>query len=330
MNCRICKANKIITKYKNVAGYKINRSFSIKECLNCGVCFTDPFLNSKEYKKYHNAHQVVFNGAGKDSDVDQYLEDKDLEWEKLGYATRLKNIIDIKPNMRRVLDVGCGAGIFLDYLKNKGFYVEGVELSPWGYNIAKNRLGLKIHNNLIENLTPPSNKFDVITLYDVLEHTTNPNDFLITLKKWLKKDGVVIINLPNIDSMISNSTKDLWNKLCPPDHTFHFNNKSISYLLNKNGYNPISITTNSGNPGESLGQLAVGTWRKVGGHNKAVAKSLKMLNKPYSSNKSLLLALIKGTRVVGNRMGFFMQPYLRRIDKKAKGEGLNIVCNLYQ
>lgn len=329
MNCKICNSINLNLKYKRVPGYKINKSFSIIECLNCGVCFTSPFLNSSQYKQYHKAHQVAFNGAGRERDIEKYLDNKESAWLGLGYENRLKIISEIKPDVKRVLDIGCGAGLFLDYLKNKGFIVEGIELSPWGYEIAKYKLGLNIKNELIENLSPPSKKFDVITLYDVIEHTTNPNNFLQVLRKWLKKDGVVIINVPNINSAISNSTKELWNKLCPPDHTFHFSQESISYLLNRNGYRPISIKTNSGDPGESLSQLVVGFWVKASRYSKKASIALSKLNKPLGRNGSMLVRIIKGSRKTAYNLGPAIKPVLRYWNKKNKGEGLNIICRLY-
>ena len=325
------KLNKeIINKYKNIDGYKINRKFNIDKCENCGVCFTNPFLSSNEYSKYHELHQVAFNGAGNEETIDEYIKNKEVQWLKLGYVHRLERILSIKSDVKKLLDVGCGAGLYLDYLKSKGYSVEGIELSPWGYNIAKNKLGLKVHNDLIENLEPPRDKFDVITLYDVLEHTTNPNKFLQELKKWLKKDGMVMFNVPNIDSAISKSTKELWNKLCPPDHTFHFNAKSVSYLLNKNGYYPFSISTNNGELGESLGQFTIGVWHMIGEHSRPVAIALKILNKPFSKNEGALLILIKGSRKVANSAGFLLKPFMKSLNNKGKGEGLSVACRLYQ
>ncbi len=141
MKCRICSSSNTILKYRKVDGYKVKRTFRIIECLNCKVCFTDPFLNKQEYQKYHNKHQVAFNGAGDDSVIDVYIANKESKWDGLGYAARLKSIQSIKPQAKRFLNIGCGAGLYLDYLKSKGYYVEGIELSPWGYKIATNKLG---------------------------------------------------------------------------------------------------------------------------------------------------------------------------------------------
>ncbi len=135
--------------------------------------------------------------------------------------------------------------------------------------------------------------------------------------------------MPNIDSKISNSTKAYWNKLSPPDHTFHFNIESISYLLNKNGYRPISIKTNSGDPGESLSQLAIGFWVKMSKHNKKVNTALSKLNKPLARNKSILITIIKGSRKAAYYLGPTIKPALKHWNKKNKGEGLNIICKLY-
>jgi len=330
MKCPICNSEDINKKYKNIDGYKTNRKFDIDKCENCGVCFTNPFLSASEYSNYHKTHQVAFNGSGDEETIDEYIKNKEEQWLKLGYKYRIERIISIKPGVKRLLDIGCGAGLYLDYLKNKGYSVEGIELSPWGYNIAKNKLGLKVHNDLIENLEPPKVKFDVITLYDVIEHTTNPNTFLQEIKKWLKKDGLMIINVPNIDSKISKHAGKYWNKLSPPDHTLHFNEKSISYLLNKNGYYPFVISTNSGNPGESLSQITLAFWIYLSKYSKKISKALNKMNKPYSKNKGVYVAMLKASRVISSKLGFLAVPIISHYDKSKKGEGLNVVCRQYE
>jgi len=329
MKCKICSSNITTLKYRKVDGYKIKRTFRIVECSNCKVCFTDPFLSKQDYQSYHNKHQVAFNGSGDDSVINEYLANKEGQWYGLGYISRLQSIQRIRPQAKRFLDIGCGAGLYLDYLKSKGHYVEGIELSPWGYKVATERLGIKVHNNLLEKLKKPKIKFDVITLYDVIEHTTDPNSFLQELKKWITKDGIVVVNLPNIDSNISNAAKCYWNKLSPPDHTFHFNKESVSYLLNKNGYQPISIKTNSGDPGESLSQLTVGFWVRVAKHSKKVSNALPMLNKPLARNKPILVRILKGSRKAAFYLGPAIKPFLSHWNRKNKGEGLNIICKLY-
>lgn len=329
MKCKICESEQVAIKYKKINGYKIKRKFDILECSNCKVSFTDPFLSKKEYQDYHNKHQVAFNGAGNDSAIVEYLDNKQEQWKGLGYLDRLNGLLKAKPDAKRVLDIGCGAGLYLDFLKNEGFYVEGIELSPWGYNIATNTLGIKVQNNLIGNLAEPKSKFDVINLYDVVEHTTDPNGFLQDLKKWIKKDGIIMINLPNMDSKISISSNRYWNKISPPDHTFHFNIESICYLLNKNGFHPISISTNNGCPGESLSQLFIGVWFALSKHSKKIHRAISEVNQPASKNKYFITYIIKGTRKGAYYFGAILRPALNRWNRKNKGEGLNIVCKLY-
>ncbi len=330
MKCPVCKSQKMQNKYKDVEGFRIKKTFNIEECLNCGVYITSPTLSKSEYSNYHNKHQVAFNGTGDEESIANYLQNKKQQWVNFGYEKRLDRIVSVKPNAKKIMDIGCGAGFYLDFLKNRGFTVEGIELAPWGYNIAKEKLGLKVQNNLIENLKPPKNKFEVITLYDVIEHTTEPNAFLQELKKWLKKDGVLIINVPNIDSNISKHADKYWNKLSPPDHTLHFNEKSISYLLNKNGFYPFSISTNSGNPGESLSQITLAFWIYLSKYSKKINNALSKMNKPYSKNRDKYVAAIKASRVISSKLGFIAMPIIRGYDKSKKGEGLNVVCRQYE
>ena len=326
MECLICSSNQVKIRYQGVDGFRIDRKFDIYSCRTCKVSFTHPFLTDEEYSEFHNAHQVAFNGVGDNDLVDEYINNKEIYWRKLRFIKRLSEIKKIHPNANSILDIGCGAGFFLDYLKNNGYIVSGIELSPWGYSVAKKTLNLNVKNSLIEDIKPPKKKLDIITMYDVIEHTTDPLNTLDSVKKWLNKNGYLIINLPNIDSFVSKASGKYWNKLSPPDHTLHFNRYSISHLLNKSGYKIVNIATNSGSAQESMSQLAGGLWRVPARFSNSLTNALDLQNKSFSQNKSAAVAAIKGSKKVAEGLGFAAKPLIPVINKMGKGEGLRVIA----
>ncbi len=328
MNCRLCGSDQVKVLYKDVDGYKINRKFDIYICAKCTIAYTHPFLTKEEYHQYHDRNQVAFNGEGSDDLVKVYMENKKAYWDKLDFSKRLNEIRHVHPKSKSILDIGCGAGFFIDYLRSEGYSVSGIELSPWGYSVAKDVLDLNVKNALIEELNPPKNKFDIITLYDVIEHTTQPELTLASIKKWLKTSGYIIINLPNIDSAVARASGKYWNKLAPPDHTFHFNAQSIGYLLKKSGYKVINIATNSGDPRETMNQLAGGLWRIPASFSTTIGSALDKQYKDYNKNKSAWLKIIKGSKKIAEKAGFVANPILPILNSLKKGEGMRVIAQV--
>ena len=327
MKCRIClKTDTVSLKYKDIEGFRFPRKFDIYYCTECEVGFTYPFLTDKEYQEFHNVHQVAFNGAGDDGVIDSYLANKEAAWKGLKLEKRYSEILRQNPKTKRVLDIGCGAGIYLDFLRSKGLEVEGIEISPWGYKMATKKLGLKVHNKPIDKLSVPSKKFDVITMYDVLEHTTNPMGFLEDVKEWLADDGILIINLPNLGSVIARAAGKYWNKLAPPDHTFHFKKAGLKKLLEKANYSVENISTNHGSPSESFEQIAMSSWRIPAKFSKRMKKNLDMAGRPFSENRTIGTGIIKASKVAAGRVGFLGYGLLPFIGLADAGEGIRLVA----
>ena len=133
----------------------------------------------------------------------------------------------------RVLDYGAGSGKFAAYLSKKNFNTSVVE--PYNKEI-KNQSLLNI--NVYEKITdiPKSDCYDGITLWHVLEHLPNPEDVLSKIHNILEKKGVLIIALPNINSLDARYYKSYWAALDVPRHIWHYTVKGITSLVESKGF----------------------------------------------------------------------------------------------
>lgn len=134
------------------------------------------------------------------------------------------------------LKIGCGNGWFLDMVKNDVASVECIELSP--PQVLKLReKGYKCYDLMIEDLKIKK-KYDVICLFAVLEHVANVENFLTVLKKFLKPDGNIFIEVPNRKNILFSGFKvESFRKFYYRDiHLYYFTPKSLKKLLSKNGY----------------------------------------------------------------------------------------------
>ena len=126
-----------------------------------------------------------------------------------------------------LLDYGCGNGDFLNYMSEKKIKVTGVEKSLSSQKICQSR-GLNVFSS-VKKLE--QNSYSLITLWHVLEHVSNPSKCINTLSGILSKDGMLIIAVPNIQSIDSQFFKEEWEALDIPRHLWHFTSKGLVDLL---------------------------------------------------------------------------------------------------
>jgi 2-polyprenyl-3-methyl-5-hydroxy-6-metoxy-1,4-benzoquinol methylase len=134
------------------------------------------------------------------------------------------------------LDIGCSTGHWLYQIKPFVKKVYGLELNKQHSDFVNKKLKFPCFNNEVKNYNV-SDKFDVITFFQVFEHIPNPREFLMQIKKRLKKNGKLIIEIPNLDDPVlsmddNDSYKDFYYRR---PHEFYYNKKSLSYILNSVG-----------------------------------------------------------------------------------------------
>jgi 2-polyprenyl-3-methyl-5-hydroxy-6-metoxy-1,4-benzoquinol methylase len=139
-----------------------------------------------------------------------------------------------------VLDIGCGTGEFLKEIRNKNFIVTGVEPNAIARDFARNQNKLLVIDEHEIN-TISSKKFDIITLWHVLEHVSDLNLRISQVNSLLREDGILIIAVPNSDSWDAREYEKFWAAYDLPRHLYHFNQKSMQNLLLKGGFSLVQI-----------------------------------------------------------------------------------------
>ena len=181
------------------------------------------FQNNKAYykKKYNNDEQTYINSKIKQ----KYQNINRLSKGKL---------------FGKVLDIGCGKCEFISFFKKKGWEVTGIEQSEYSLNnkSIKNSVLIGNANEIIKRLIKQNKKYDLISLNNVLEHLLDPVIIINLIKKLLKKNGILSINIPNDESLfqkflIKNKIvkRNYW--VAYPDHINYFNIKSFEYFINQ-------------------------------------------------------------------------------------------------
>jgi 2-polyprenyl-3-methyl-5-hydroxy-6-metoxy-1,4-benzoquinol methylase len=203
-------------------------NFTICQCMNCGFKFTNPrpeqnvlgnYYKSEEYLSHNEEKKSVLNSIYKT--VKKHTLNKKLDL--INKLTKGKNI----------LDIGCGTGAFLDVCKNNGWNVFGIEPSNDARNFAKTNYKIETVFEESEISKFENEKFDIITMWHVLEHVPELNQRVQELNRMLKPNGTLIIAVPNSDSYDAKHYKSHWAAFDVPRHLYHFNTKTITQLLEK-------------------------------------------------------------------------------------------------
>jgi len=148
---------------------------------------------------------------------------------KRSYQYKFKIIKSFNPKAKSVLDYGTATGEFLSFMHKKTFSVSGVEPNKKARDIANDLLNKKVSVS-IDDL---SKKYDVITLWHVLEHIPNVDEIIEKLKQKLNPNGIILVAVPNFKSFDAVYYKKYWAAYDVPRHLWHFSPKSIERLFQK-------------------------------------------------------------------------------------------------
>jgi 2-polyprenyl-3-methyl-5-hydroxy-6-metoxy-1,4-benzoquinol methylase len=149
---------------------------------------------------------------------------------KMALRRKLSLINSFSKQKGTLLDVGCGTGDFLEFSKQKGWRVVGIEPNDEARAIANKKTNNSVYKtNHLLNLE--NHSLDIITLWHVLEHLPNLEEHIAEFKRLLKPNGTLIIAVPNYKSYDAKIYKTYWAAFDVPRHLWHFSKESIKILM---------------------------------------------------------------------------------------------------
>lgn len=159
-----------------------------------------------------------------------YAQLEKFDWYYMPDKWEFSKALNLLENGSSILEVGVGEGHFLQAAKNRGFFIEGVELNPKGAERARN-LGFQVYEMMLNELSEQiDQRFDAICSFQVLEHVPNPREFLEGMISLLKPGGKLVLSVPNaaVVRKIDPHNQDLLNQ--PPHHMGHWDERVFRSL----------------------------------------------------------------------------------------------------
>ncbi len=234
--CCLCDSH-LIKKYLST------REGDVMKCSNCGIVFLPTMAKTKELysegyfleREDYFLKDGVINNSGIESD---HVKD---------FRNGLGWIESYKKPTGMLLDIGCATGSFLSLARGRGWESYGVEISDYAASVAREMLGLEVFSGCLRDASYPDNFFDVITMWDIIEHIPDPFSELQEVYRILKPDGLFLVNTPNEKSLIKGLAKFFYRatkgrikspvyRLYHKYHFYYFNTSTLALLFKRAGF----------------------------------------------------------------------------------------------
>lgn len=229
--CPVCGSSAIHYALKAVDHTVSGESFDILQCANCSVRFTQDIPDSSGIGGYYRSEAYISHTNTRKGIVNN-----------LYHLARRFTRVSKKKLIRRttglskgdLLDIGAGTGAFVHYMQGAGWNATGLEPDAEAIKNAAAlfNITLKPSASLFEL---PSERFDVITLWHVLEHVHSLHDYMEQIKRLCRPDGRIFIAVPNYTSYDAKKYRGDWAAYDVPRHLYHFSPASMEILTEKHG-----------------------------------------------------------------------------------------------
>ena len=227
-HCPVCNSNKLQTEMSCRDFFESQENFSLSLCLTCRFMFTNPRPDDSQLGKYYKSENYISH-----TNTRKGLISKLYHLVRAYTLSRKIKLVSKYVSRGTILDYGCGTGMFLDACNKAGFDPIGVEPDSGARSLALN-LGLKVFD--AKESLPRDARFDVVTLWHVLEHVSDLNDTIAVLGSQLRDKGTVIIAVPNHKSWDASYYGSFWAAYDVPRHLYHFDQSSLESLMGKHSF----------------------------------------------------------------------------------------------
>ena len=219
---------------KKIIDHMVSKEvFDIRSCVGCGLWRTDPRPTLEKIGNYYESPNYLSHSEESQTFFKK-LYNSFRSYNAINKLKILEDHVSEKSNIRRLLDVGCGIGVFLEHAKFRKWSIFGIETNKKARKIAEKRLKSPILEN-IDDLKVEE-KFDAISLWHVLEHLPDPDEAMEKLHHHSTKKAILVIGVPNRESYDAKLYDKHWAAYDVPIHFWHFTKKDIKNLAKKTGW----------------------------------------------------------------------------------------------
>jgi SAM-dependent methyltransferase len=230
--CNLCGSTESLPLYTlRDTGYGVPGEFVLRRCLHCGLMYLSPRPTQETIAAYYPEKYDPYRPA---------IEDERwavMCWIRRRKLARKRHMIERYGEVQGcLLDIGCSTGLFLHEMAQAGWQVAGIEPIASAAEYARRRFGLRVFQGMFSEAHYEPASFDVVTFWDVLEHTFSPAEELAHAARLLRPGGLLVANVPNWDSPDRWLFGRHWLGLDPPRHLYAFTRGTLTAMLAQAGF----------------------------------------------------------------------------------------------
>jgi 2-polyprenyl-3-methyl-5-hydroxy-6-metoxy-1,4-benzoquinol methylase len=227
--CNLCDSSEHVP-------FRPENERGLVQCQKCGLVYVSPRPDPNELYALYGESYFCNNDSGTVGYTDYLNDEANIRKTFTRRLRRLERFV--QPG--RLLDVGCATGFFLTQAQARGWQVEGLDVSHFAIGYIQDRFGFNVQRGSLLELDYRLNSYDLITLWDVIEHVPDPKGYVQRVTALLKTGGVFVLATPDIDSFPARMTGKRWvGYKLSEEHVYYFAPRTLQRLLNEAGMDVI-------------------------------------------------------------------------------------------
>jgi 2-polyprenyl-3-methyl-5-hydroxy-6-metoxy-1,4-benzoquinol methylase len=230
-NCPVCKGANFQPALSAIDYTVSKEQFQILKCVDCTHMFTQNVATQNEIGRYYQSENYISH-----SDTQEGIINKLYHAVRKRTLTGKKNLLqkETGKQLGKILDIGCGTGAFLNTMKLAGWESTGLEPDDAARIKAAELYSINPRPSH-EIFDLPHDNYDAITMWHVLEHVHQLQEYIAQLKNMLTKNGRIFIAVPNYTSYDAQYYSEFWAAYDVPRHLYHFSPASMKNLVEQHG-----------------------------------------------------------------------------------------------
>lgn len=224
VECRLCGSRALRVLFTAARSAR-----QVVRCRRCGLVFYDPQPSRAEAAALYSGEYFER----------EYPAETEATQGRLAHHRLTR--IERETGVGSLLDVGCGAGRFLTVARERGWRATGLDLSPAAARAARAASGVPVWEGDLARARPPDlGTVDVVTMWDVLEHLTDPVAALAQTPRWLRPGGLLVVQTQNVNSVTAAWMGRRWEQFVE-FHLYHFSPRTLRRALEGVGFEAVRI-----------------------------------------------------------------------------------------
>ena len=223
--CNLCGGN-------NCLPYCPENGRGLVQCQNCGLIYVSPRPDPVELYALYGESYFRNDESGVVGYTNYLRDEANI---RKSFTRRLKRLERfVQPG--RLLDVGCATGFFLSEAHSRGWQVQGLDISSFAVQYTRDRFGFAVQSGSLLEMEYPRNSYDLVTLWDVIEHVPDPKEYVMRIAELLKPGGLFVLATPDINSIPAHLTGKRWvGYKLSEEHVYYFAPQTLKRLINDAG-----------------------------------------------------------------------------------------------